>query len=187
MDENKKGPLRQPPVAGQFTGSGELLIQLQQLSERDLTRDVIEPLLLTFGFSRIDSHGGPYEGGKDVIAWRTNELGEPELAVVQVKLGAPSARADSSRSFAGLLTQLQQAAEQPVQHIDGKTYLPTHIYFFTPEPVDTRTLQTRFEAYQSLRHRGIKIVDGHKLAELLARNCPQIAERLLGHRHLMLE
>ena len=100
-------------------------------------------------------------------------------SIHRLRLGAPSARADSSRSFAGLLTQLQQAAEQPVQHIDGKTYLPTHIYFFTPEPVDTRTLQTRFEAYQSLRHRGVKIVDGHELAELLAPelspNCRKIA------------
>jgi hypothetical protein len=168
------------------TGDQSLLSKLQSFSERDLRQEIVEPLLKSFGFSRIDLHGGPYEGGKDVVAWKANELGETELAVAQVKLAAPSAKSSSKHSFGGLVTQLQQAAETPVEHVDGQKYLPSHIYFITPALVDTRALQTRFDAYQTLRPRGVKIIDGQKLAELILKNCPELASRLLADRGLIL-
>jgi hypothetical protein len=165
----------------------DLISKLQELSESALTREVVGPLLKSFGFSSIDHHGGPYEIGKDVIAWRLNELGERELAVVQVKLQSPGAKADSKNSFGGLITQLQQAAETPVEYTDGQTYFPSHIYFITPNKVDTRALQSRFHGYQSLRHRsGLKIIDGDKLVELLSKNCPDVVSRLVGDQQLIL-
>jgi hypothetical protein len=150
----KKRTKKKPLVKLNANEPLNLVSKLQQLSEEALTRDVVEPLLKSFGFSGIDRHGGPYEVGKDVVAWKLNELGERELAVVQVKLAAPGAKADSKNSFGGLITQLQQAAETPVEYTDGQTYFPAHVYFITPAKVNTRALQSRFHGFQTLRYRG---------------------------------
>lgn len=162
-----------------------VLTRLQELSERKLTLDVLISLIRTFGFEKIEHHGGSYEEGKDIICWRTDELGLVELGVAQVKKYQPTAKSSDHRSFGEIVTQLQQAAERSVPNVDGSTYYPSLIYFITPFPVETRALQSRFEGYSSLRPKRVKIIDGHLLVKLIWKNLPMIGQKLAGTQLLV--
>jgi len=156
------------------------LTKLQELSERRLTIDILIPLLRTFGFDKVEHHGGAYEQGKDLICWRRDELDLVELAVAQVKKYQPTAKASDNRSFSEIVTQLQQAAEETVPNTDGIAYYPSLLYFITPFPVETRALQSRFEGYSSLSRRRVKIIDGPLLLKMIWKNLPKVAKELAG-------
>ena len=123
----------------------ELLAAFQTLSEYDLTQRVILPLLRSFGYQRVEYHGGPTEEGKDAIGFRIDELGDDELIVAQIKKYRSHRKASDLRSFSELVTQLSQAAEKKLPNISGRTYLPSIIYFITPFRIDANSLKSRFE------------------------------------------
>lgn len=153
---------------------------LQDLSELELTKGFVMPLLKTWGYPVVDYYGGPYEEGKDVIAWQEDELGDVALAVAQVKKFRLSAKSSSSRNLSEVLTQLSQAAENAVPNQNGQQYLPSTIYFITPFPIDTRSLQSRIHKVEDLRSKNIKIVDGPKLAAQVHQRLPNMASDLCG-------
>ena len=160
-----------------------LMTKLQGLSERCLTTKVLVPLFNALGFDKVDYHGGPYENGKDLICWKTDELGCIELAVAQVKKYQPTSAASDTRCFGEIITQLQQASETPVPNINGQKFYPSMIYFITPFQIETRALQSRFEGYTTLKPRP-KIIDGPFLVKLIRENLPQLANELSGKEFL---
>lgn len=162
-----------------ISDSDTLLAALQTYNEHDLTVNVLIPLLCALGYEKIDYNCGPQEHGRDIIAWRHDEWGEQEVAVAQVKHYRPTSRARDSNSFSEIVTQLSQAAEKPIPTLDGPMY-PATVFFFTPFPVDTRAIQTRFEGYEALRHRRIRTIDGPKLANLIKRHLPAVYRSLVG-------
>jgi hypothetical protein len=85
-----------------------LLSKIQAMSESDFTFAVLVPLFKTMGY-QVDYHGGPNEGGKDLICRKITDFDLQEICVVQVKKTTASAAAASNNSFAGIVTQLQQA------------------------------------------------------------------------------
>lgn len=89
-------------------------------------------------------------------------------------------RASSTKSFNELVSQLCLAAESPIPHIDGQSYLPESVIFVTPYAIDYRVLKTRFEAYSVLSGRGLRLIDGPKLINLIQDHLPQLALRLSG-------
>lgn len=153
---------------------------LQEMSENDLTLKVLVKLFETLGFEKVDHHGGPYEAGKDLILWGTDELGLVELAVAQVKKWKPTARASDTRSFSEIVNQLQVASEEPVPHTDGILHRPSKVYFITPFSLDTRALQTRFAAYASLHATRCKIIDGDLLSKLVCQHLSWVVADLTG-------
>lgn len=152
----------------------KLLSRLQEIPEQELTSNLLIPLFHALRYERVDYHGGQNEGGKDIICWGKDEFDDIELAVAQVKKYKPTARAADKQSFGGIVTQLQQAVEKKVPHLDGRQYWPSKLFFITPFVVDTRALQTRFEAYEALKPRRVKIIDGIFLVELLKKHVPHI-------------
>ena len=155
-----------------------ILSQIQSLNERDLTQDIIMPLM-----AQVEYFGGPNERGKDVLCWYTNELDETALAVAQVKLSKASAKARDTESLSELVTQLSQANEEPVKHKDGFQYRPTSVLFITPFEIDSRALETRFRRFKSLRTRNRRIIDGRKLVNLIEKHLPELAAQYLGVEH----
>lgn len=150
----------------------KLLNRLQEITEQELTLNLLMPLFYALRYERVDYHGGQNEGGKDIICWRKDEIEDIELAVAQVKKYKPTAKAGDKRSFGGIITQLHQAAEKKVPNLDGQQYLPSKLFFITPFEIDTRALETRFEAYEALRR--VKIIDGIILVELLKKHVPHL-------------
>ncbi|MHB8971470.1 MAG: hypothetical protein ACYC3X_08180 [Pirellulaceae bacterium] len=130
----------------------KLLLQLQSLSEYHLTIDVLKPLLLALGFSKVDYHGGPNEEGKDIICHGFDRIGDPEVTVAQVKKYRETVRAKADHTFSELVTQLSQAAEKTVPTLAG-VRSPSTVMFITPFSINTRGLQSRFEGYEELRRR----------------------------------
>jgi len=98
----------------------KLLSRLQEIPEQELTSNLLIPLFHALRYERVDYHGGQNEGGKDIICWGKDEFDDIELAVAQVKKYKPTARAADKKSFGGIVTQLQQAAEKKVPHLDGQ-------------------------------------------------------------------
>lgn len=154
--------------------------KLCELSEKKLTEDVLIPLFKSFGYFKVDYHGGPYEKGKDLICLKIDEIGEVELSVVQVKLYKPSAKAADTKSFTEIINQLRVASETPVPHTDGKEYIPSTTYFVTPYNISTRSLDSRFKGFSDMKYRRIKIIDGSILVNYLKNKLPDIVNRLIG-------
>lgn len=173
--------MQQPPLALTSPDlAPEIVRKLQALSELDLTEFVLVPLFSALGYFDVQYHGGPYEGGKDLICKATDRFGELEVTVVQVKLFQASAAAKSKQRFGEIVDQLQQALEKPVPLTDGSEALPAAALFVTPFPLDVRALQTRFEAYSALRPRRVRILDGVELARLIQSKAPTLLTALLG-------
>lgn len=163
----------------------QILKSLQALSERDLTEQVLVPLFGALGYQRVEYSGGPTEQGKDLTCWKRDEIGDVELTVVQVKRFKTLRPAHLSRSLQTVLNQLSQACEKPLPSSETRQlHLPAIAYFVTPFPVDTLVLQSKFEALATLRHCRIKIIDGHRLGNLLEQRLPPLVARLLGHTRL---
>jgi len=162
-----------------------------KMTEAEFTKEVLIPLFENMNYYKVEYHGGRNEGGKDIIAWRTDEIGDVHLTVAQVKKLRLSAKVEDSRSFSGLITQLCQANEKTVPSLDGNEYLPSSIYFITPYAVTARVMTSRFEKYRELRN--VRIIDGKRIAELLVKKLPKLASDIIGtsgnltwvsHKHL---
>ena len=158
----------------------KLISKMVAMSEYDLTLDVLVPLFKTMGWMHVDYHGGPYEGGKDVIFYKKNDFDLIEFYCVQVKKFKASAKAENKNNLGMILNQLLQAKEKEIPHTDGKTYTPAFVYFITPYEIDTRSLESRFEAYQEAIRNRINVIDGSQIAALLQERLPAIVEQLLG-------
>jgi len=179
-------PAKKKAVKQKAPGKPDPILQkLQQYAENDLTKEFLVPLLRKMKYDRVEFYGGPYEGGKDIICWTTDELGKTELAVAQVKMYKPSARASDGKAFSEIVNQLQSASEKAVPHVDGTQQVPSTVYFITPYQVDTRALETRFEAYSLVRRNGLKIIDGPLLAKLVRQYLPEIVPGLIGIEHAL--
>lgn len=161
-----------------------LLSKLQDMSEADFTELALIPLFKSMGY-RVDYHGGPAEGGKDLICRKGGDFGFQEVSVIQVKKTTASAAAGKSNSFAGIVYQLQQAAEKKVPSLTGIAQVPTYVYFITPYEIDTRALESRFEGVASLAPRGVRILDGRIVVNELIRLLPDIAEKICGQSFAM--
>jgi hypothetical protein len=157
-----------------------LLSKFQNFSEADFTHFVLEPLFKALGY-HVDYHGGPAEGGKDLICRKGGDFGFQEVAVVQVKKMTPSAAVGKSNSFAGVVAQLEQALEKMVPSLSGTLQCPNNVYFITPFEIDTRTLETRFEGLKRLLSQGVRVLDGRAVADELIKCIPELVEQLCGH------
>ena len=157
-----------------------LELKLQSLNEAELTERIVMPLFGALGYSRVQYNGGPNEGGKDVICQRTGELGDLEIAAIQVKKTKAKAAAASQQSFSEIVTQLQQAKEKKIALLDGSRACPDFVFFVTPFELDVRALESRFEAYESISKRGAKVIDGVKLVQLIRQKLPDLETELLG-------
>ena len=163
-----------------------LLSKIQAMSESDFTFAVLVPLFKTMGY-QVDYHGGPNEGGKDLICRKITDFDLQEICVVQVKKTTASAAAASNNSFAGIVTQLQQALEKKVPSLSGQEQTPNYVYFITPYEINTRSLETRFEAVKTLSARGIRILDGRLVVTAILSRLPDLAASLCGQDFLIKE
>lgn len=167
-------------ISGRSAPAASLQAKLVELDEQALTTAVIVPLLKAIGYSRVEYTNGPDEYGKDIVCWRADEFGEPELTVAQVKRFRPSRRAADRNSLSEIVTQLSQSLEKPLPNLDGIKHVPQIVYFITPYNIDTKVLESRFEAYAALRSRRVKILDGTRLSAAVLDKIPHIARQLLG-------
>ena len=143
------------------------------LSEEDLQRRVICPLLAALGFDNIRDHSGPRERGSDLVATKLNEFNRLELFSIQIKRWKPDAKAASSRSLGHLINQLGQALkEKVVNPLTLKPERPHRCLFFTPFAVPSRAHEDFNARLQDVVNAGAELVDGPALVRLLIERSP---------------
>ncbi|SDL37507.1 NACHT domain-containing protein [Maridesulfovibrio ferrireducens] len=158
--------------------------KLSEMNEADFTRMAVCPLFEALGYDVIDYNGGAYEGGKDVICWKDDEFGDPELTVIQVKKFKFTPKARSERNFSEVVTQLSQGIREKVHHSNGSSYFPNKVYLITPYDIDARSLQMRFEDYSNLKDRNrIKTLAGVNFVKVLIDKRPTVIQEILGEGH----
>lgn len=158
------------PIAGQI-----LREKLEALSEIDLQRFVVEPLLEKNGFESVRDVSGPNEKGRDLVAVKT-ELGTSHFYAVQVKKLKISGRVEDPQSLMGLLYQLDQAIHEDT--FDPATLskrVPDRLIFVTPYTINRAALDAALNKYVSLSRNQVTIIDGTTLASEVVRLIPDVA------------
>lgn len=157
----------------------DVIRELCSMSEKDLQSLVIEPLLMEKGFRNVYDHSGPNEKGKDLIATKSDEFGRVDLYSIQIKKFKASSKAASTQGIMFLLGQLEQALNEPV--VDPVTHdrrVPDKCLFITPYPLDMHVLDSALSKLKELEKKGLRIIDGKKLAEEVQSNLPSVLSRL---------
>ena len=127
--------------------TGDPLVRLQRLREADLTEKILLPLFEAMGFEGVENRHGPFEKGKDIVAWSRDKFGETEVTVAAVKRERLSGRASAPSHLTTVCTQLMQCLNEPVVMKDGTTRLPSSIWFISPFPLDQTALELSLQAY----------------------------------------
>lgn len=112
---------------------------LQEMKEDDLSKNIIAPLFKAMGCSRVDFHCGPYESGKDIIAYYEIAF-EDHLYVVQTKKIGDGKATSDKEAPGQLIFQLIQCYYNDIPTIDGKRKKPNAVYFATPFKINSRVI-----------------------------------------------
>ena len=83
--------------------------KLGMMKEKELQRDVLVPLFEAWGFHDVEVHQGTTEVGKDLVMWRSGDLGERLNYAVVVKAKPISGKAAGKSSAAEVRFQIEQA------------------------------------------------------------------------------
>lgn len=179
MTKSIKGAAMDVPLIAE-----NIEVKAKKIDENDFTKTYLLPLFKALRYDKVEFYGGVDEKGKDIIAWERDRFESISLTVAQVKYYKPTARAGDKNAFGAVVTQLQQAFEKTVPFTDGKVYLPATIILVTPYIIDTRALETRFEAIDSLRNARIKVLDATDLAKLLEKHLPELVNEIVGQQNV---
>ncbi len=158
----------------------EILKVLQKMHEDQVTCDVIIPHFEDIGFSKVDFNGRNPEAGKDIIIWNEDFFGDMELWVAQVKHHKPSRTASDTKSLQTIVNQLTMCFNKTHVYTDQNPYRPSKVILISTHPIDSKTMETRFDTYPTLEGKKIKIIDGHDLAKALIESSPKIVRKLMG-------
>jgi Holliday junction resolvase len=150
--------------------------RLTRLSEAELQRKIVEPILRSEGFTAVRQTSGPNDKGKDLIAYK-EELGKKKLYAIQIKKLRISGKHNSSQGLMNLITQLRQVFSEPVA--DPLTMTRRFVdraIFITPYEIDKDALESAFHAAAELERKDIAIIDGPMLADMLTKHRAIVSE-----------
>ncbi|WP_166387940.1 NACHT domain-containing protein [Polaribacter sp. 11A2H] len=153
---------------------------IQQIPENELTQTVIKPTLEKLGFLKVEFYGGTDEEGKDLLCWKKDPLGEIVLIVAQVKHFKFTNKASGGKSFQNVVNQLTMSLQKRVQYSDKSSHIPEQVYLISSKEIDSKNIKGRFSDYPDINQNRIKIIDGYRLSELILKNCPEIASKLIN-------
>ncbi|HDL7749898.1 TPA: hypothetical protein PXP51_002267 [Yersinia enterocolitica] len=157
----------------------EIYLQaLQALKEDDLSEQIIKPLFESMGCYRVDFHGGPYEKGKDIIAYLKAPLEDHIIVIQTKKIGDGKATTDKN-IIGSLIFQLQQCYLKDIPLHNGETKKPDAVYLATPFKINSRLLD---EIHGHLNGMGnkLKLLDGPLLVSKIKEHNPTLFNRIMG-------
>lgn len=169
------------------TSSPQIALQerLIELSEADLQKRIIEPLLTASGFETVRDVSGPNERGKDLIAVK-KDLGGYLLYAFQIKKIRVSGQVSNPKSLPAVLYQLRQAITEKIFDPATKSQRsPDRVLLITPYAINQRTFEDAVTELQGVSSRQIGLIDGPLLANEVIKYIPEIAAALqddIGYR-----
>jgi hypothetical protein len=159
-----------------------MIDRIIEYKENDLSKDVIVPLLKKmFSKTRVEFVGGGIEKGKDIVIYKRDDFGFDEYIGVQVKKIKATPNS-SINSFQQLLTQLEQMKNEGVVcGLTGNEIKISKLIFITPHPISEKTYDTHNSALKKVLDMGVKIIDGHKLCQLIQEHMPEAVRQITGN------
>ncbi|WP_447876777.1 hypothetical protein [Serratia fonticola] len=159
--------------------NNEIYLQaLQALKEDDLSEQIIKPLFESMGCYRVDFHGGPYEEGKDIIAYLKAPIEDHIIVIQTKKIGDGKATTDKN-VFGSLIFQLQQCYLKDIPLHNGKTKKPDSVYLATPFKINSRLLNEIHGHLAGMRTE-LKLLDGPLLVDKIKENMPMLFNKVMG-------
>lgn len=154
--------------------STEKLRLLRALSEAELRRDVLMPLLSLMGFHAPTERHGPMERGKDIICFDVDRLGNRFNLAIVAKCDDLTGSVSDSRGVREVVYQVEQAFREPVRDLFGMREIDIEQVWIV---TSGRVLPTAAEAVLGVMkatnlHRRIRIISGENLVALIDRYFP---------------
>lgn len=152
---------------------------LQGMKEDDFTKNIIKPLFEAMGFYRVDFYGGPYESGKDLIAFYQVPLKKPLAYAIQSKKIGEGANTSEKAILGDLIFQLRQCFLKTIKLHDGTEIKADEVYLASPYQINLRLIN---EIHELLNHqdKSIEILDGPMVIAKLKEFKPDLLESLLS-------
>lgn len=152
--------------------SQKVLKGLLKLEEEELTNEVIQPLLEKIHPGRVEYTHSPIEAGRDLVSFGKDYLSRPHILCVQVKAIKLSFGA---APFKDVVNAAEVALKMQVTLENGDLAYPSEVWVITSNPFPEQKRRQLFSYLTELSKKGIKIVAGEELADLLIKNQPEIA------------
>ncbi|QEZ91934.1 NACHT domain-containing protein [Proteus sp. CD3] len=152
---------------------------MQKMKEDDFSKYLIKPLFESMGFYRVDFYGGPYESGKDLIAFVEVPVNKTmSYAIQSKKIGEESSTSEKA-ILGDLVFQLRQCFTNPIKLHNGEEVIPDQVYLASPYQISIRLID---EIHGMLKINGkkIEILDGPLVINLLKKHKPTLLESLLS-------
>jgi len=159
------------------TNNFQFLKALQSLKEDDLSKRILVPLFEAMGCYRVEFHGGPYENGKDIIAYYKTPIGDHLYVVQTKKIGEGSDNSEKS-IMPVLALQLQQCLLKLLPTVSGKQRKPDKVFLATPYKLTTRFMEQISELINQ-PDREIDLLDGPLIIERIKEFAPSLFDEIM--------
>jgi hypothetical protein len=164
---------------------------LTKLSEAELVKRVVEPLLRAEGYNNVRITGGSNDRGKDLTALK-DDFGRTKLYGIQVKRIHFTGRHDDvTAGLYSALIQMSQVFSEPVEDPSTKTYRhPDRCLFITPYSLSVDAIRSAFHKFREMEQKEVTIIDGPILIDLILKHDPSIIEEFdmdLPYRYRLAE
>ncbi|CCZ99925.1 putative uncharacterized protein [Klebsiella variicola CAG:634] len=152
---------------------------MQKMKEDDFSKYLIKPLFESMGFYRVDFYGGPYESGKDLIAFVEVPVNKTLSYAIQSKKIGEESNTSEKTILGDLIFQLRQCLTNPIKLHNGEEVIPDQVYLASPFQISIRLID---EIHGMLKIDGkkIEILDGPLIINLLKKHKPTLLEKLLS-------
>ncbi|HAS1723663.1 NACHT domain-containing protein [Enterobacter cloacae] len=152
---------------------------MQKMKEDDFSKYLIKPLFESMGFYRVDFYGGPYESGKDLIAFVEVPVNKTMSYAIQSKKIGEESNTSEKAILGELVFQLRQCFTNPIKLHNGDEIIPDQVYLASPFQISLRLID---EIHGMLKIDGgkVEILDGPLVIKLLKKHKPTLLEKLLS-------
>jgi|GEM_PF-3442032 len=165
-----------------------VIAKLRRMSEIDLHKRVVVPLLKNMSFRYVRYVHGSFERGKDLLYLSEDAYGDWRVEVCQVKNSPFTGRATSSASTSTTLTQLQQCRHTSVLNpLTHKMEVPKAVVLLTTHAIPDRDVAGTDDFLIALDRLECKIVGPERLVTLIEQYLPDYYSETVFPGESMLE
>jgi len=165
------------------TTATSLLKTLQAMSEIELQRHVVVPLLRAmFPDGRVEETSGPNEAGRDIICITKHaRLERPYITCVQLKnKKISSGSAPGTNSLMAIKAQVEEAKRTGVLGPSAEHYVPNEVWVINTYPTSDNFRRKAGTALKLIADLSGHFIDGTELETSLQRYCPSLVAELVG-------
>ncbi len=152
---------------------------MQKMKEDDFSKYLIKPLFESMGFYRVDFYGGPYESGKDLIAFVEVPVNKTMSYAIQSKKIGEESNTSEKVILGELVFQLRQCFTNPIKLHNGEEVIPDQVYLASPYQISIRLID-EIHGMLSIDRKKVEILDGPLVIQLLKKHKPTLLEKLLS-------